>query len=446
MPYDNGVKFSEEKGGRSPLPARWPSAVTAGFLIAIALAACGSDPVTKLTPAEIAELPKFTIEPRHGPTPRRLVSHDIRIGSGAVMEPGDAMVVAWAEVEYGKGLTTGIGEGQPQSLTFDGVLTGWEMGMPGMRVGGRRELIVPPRLGDLPVTMVYQIDLLGIERPSQEQDDHHYSSAGESAPSGAPPIEVPTGPPPSHVVIRDRVIGKGPAIPPMTRKPRVEISTMYETAIYRTGTVVDDRWAIGNPFDTKFQPGLVVPAWEKGVVGMRPGGVRELIVPSNMAYHSGARIFVVKLLSVKRIGGGSQAANAPGTYKKLTKSRGRGGNEHVLTIPRQSGPPPRHVEVVDLRKGTGAQLRKRDAATVRYFDVSYPEARAHSRSGVYGPHTFTLDETVKGWTVGLPGMRVGGRRELILPPRFVYPRWRPSWGYAPYADVYVVELIGVRRR
>lgn len=116
-----------------------------------------------------------------------------------------------------------------------------------------------------------------------------------------------------------------------------------------------------------------------------------------------------------------------------------------LTIAKQSGAPPKHLEAIDLRKGWGTALTKNDAAYVRYYFVSYPEALKHSRTGRYGPRSYGLNEVVKGWEVGLPGMKVGGRRELILPPRYVYPRWKPSWDYAPYVDIYLIDLLAVER-
>jgi peptidylprolyl isomerase len=115
-----------------------------------------------------------------------------------------------------------------------------------------------------------------------------------------------------------------------------------------------------------------------------------------------------------------------------------------LTIAKRNGPPPRHIEVIDLRKGSGAAVTTKDAVFVRYFDVSYPEALERSRTGLYGPRIFALNEVVKGWDVGLPGMRVGGRRELILPPRLVFPRWKPSWGYTRYTDIYVIDLLRLK--
>lgn len=116
-----------------------------------------------------------------------------------------------------------------------------------------------------------------------------------------------------------------------------------------------------------------------------------------------------------------------------------------LTIPKQSGPPPRRLEVIDFRKGWGTALTKNDAAYVRFHLVSYSEALKHSRTGGSGPQSYGINEVVKGWEVALPGMKVGGRRELILPPRYVYPRWKPSWGYAPYVDIYLIDLLGVER-
>ena len=63
------------------------------------------------------------------------------------------------------------GSGQPVQLPLSGVIKGWQQGIPGMRVGGRRELIIPPSLGygsaaqaKIPAnsTLVFVIDLHGV--------------------------------------------------------------------------------------------------------------------------------------------------------------------------------------------------------------------------------------------------------------------------------------------
>jgi peptidylprolyl isomerase len=139
------------------------------FLVA-AITACGAGedsnavekPRSKMSAAEIAKLPPITIRTQHGPKPRGLVVHDLRQGSGAVMKVGDTMLINWAETSYGEGLEAAPNVRQLE-FTFGKFIEGWEDGLPGMKVGGRRELIVPPRLGDTGVTTVYVVDLLGIK-------------------------------------------------------------------------------------------------------------------------------------------------------------------------------------------------------------------------------------------------------------------------------------------
>jgi peptidylprolyl isomerase len=120
-----------------------------------------------------------------------------------------------------------------------------------------------------------------------------------------------------------------------------------------------------------------------------------------------------------------------------------------LTIPKPSGPPPRHLEIIDLRKGSGPGVPKNNLVTNRekvfisYFNVSYPEAREGPQTGQYGPRKYLPAETVKGVALGLTGMKVGGRRELIIPPKLVFPRWKPSWGYEPYVSIYLIDLLGM---
>ncbi|HEX3324411.1 MAG TPA: FKBP-type peptidyl-prolyl cis-trans isomerase [Solirubrobacterales bacterium] len=143
----------------------------------------------------------------------------------------------------------------------------------------------------------------------------------------------------------------------------------------------------------------------------------------------------------------AKARAAPAPHgPKLAMSKKEIAKLPKLTIAKRNGPPPKRLEVIDLRKGSGAAVKKKDSVFVRYFQVRYPEVLKRSQTGLYGPRSFGLDEVVKGWDVGLPGMKVGGRRELILPPKLVYPRWKPSWGYVPYTDIYVIDLLGVKRR
>jgi peptidylprolyl isomerase len=111
-----------------------------------------------------------------------------------------------------------------------------------------------------------------------------------------PKPKIPPGPPPSHLAVRDIKQGSGPAIP---RKGGVRIRTNYVALSYRTHKPLEVRWQQGGGFNIGFGPGIEIKGWEKGLVGMRAGGRRELRVPSNMAYGEGAILYVIDLLGVE---------------------------------------------------------------------------------------------------------------------------------------------------
>jgi len=122
-----------------------------------------------MTRTEIAKLPQFDIRAPNARPPGRLVIHDLRKGTGAKMRAGDSMLVDFAGVKYGETLhTTAATKNRPEKFGFDEVIEGWQQGLPGMKVGGRRELIVPKGLGDAGSTAVYLVDLLAIYPTARE--------------------------------------------------------------------------------------------------------------------------------------------------------------------------------------------------------------------------------------------------------------------------------------
>ena len=116
--------------------------------------------------------------------------------------------------------------------------------------------------------------------------------------SARPPhVAVPPGAPPKKLVVVDLRKGSGPAIPP---KGGVRIHTNYVALSYRTHKPLEVRWSPLGSFNIGFGPGIEVKGWEKGLVGMRVGGRRELRVPSRLAYKSGAILYLIDLLAVER--------------------------------------------------------------------------------------------------------------------------------------------------
>ena len=95
-----------------------------------------------------------------------------------------------------------------------------------------------------------------------------------------PEIPAPQGDPPSELVIRDIVPGKGPKA-----KAGDQVSMQYVGTSWSTGEQFDASWDRGGqPFPLQLGAGMVIPGWDQGLVGLRKGGRRLLIIPPDLGY------------------------------------------------------------------------------------------------------------------------------------------------------------------
>ena len=107
-----------------------------------------------------------------GPAPADLVIRDIIVGDGDEAKPGDTVTVHYAGVEYDSGEEFDSSWSRGESINFPlrSLIAGWQEGIPGMKVGGRRQLICPPALAYGPAgghflggkTLIFIIDLLKV--------------------------------------------------------------------------------------------------------------------------------------------------------------------------------------------------------------------------------------------------------------------------------------------
>jgi peptidylprolyl isomerase len=87
----------------------------------------------------------------------------------------------------------------------------------------------------------------------------------------------------------------------------------------------------------------------------------------------------------------------------------------------QDGPPPTELVITDLIEGDGAQAEPGGNVTVHYVGVDYETGEQFDASWDRGePIAFPLRGLIQGWQDGIPGMRVGGRRQLVIPPELAY--------------------------
>lgn len=106
-----------------------------------------------------------------GPAPDDLVIEDIVVGDGAEAVDGGTVTVHYLGVDYDSGdeFDSSWSRGQSISFPLGNLIQGWKLGIPGMQVGGRRKLTVPPHLAYGPAgaghrlsgrTLIFVIDLL----------------------------------------------------------------------------------------------------------------------------------------------------------------------------------------------------------------------------------------------------------------------------------------------
>jgi len=87
------------------------------------------------------------------------------------------------------------------------------------------------------------------------------------------------------------------------------------------------------------------------------------------------------------------------------------------------GEPPADLDITDIWEGEGAVAKPGDTVQVHYVGVAYSTGEEFDASWNRGqPLEFQLGtgRVIAGWDQGVQGMRVGGRRQLIIPPDLAY--------------------------
>lgn len=118
------------------------------------------------------------------------------------------------------------------------------------------------------------------------------------------------------------------------------------------------------------------------------------------------------------------------------------GTKPTIVVP--PGAPPTQLQISDLIVGTGATVKTGDKVTVQYVLALYSTGKEFQSSWGGQPVSFTLAEgsVIPGWVQGLVGMRVGGRRELVIPPSLGYGSNPPAGSGIASNDtlVFIVDL------
>lgn len=233
-----------------------------------------------------------------------LLVEDFVIGSGEEAKPGSEVSVHYVgTLPDGSMFDTSHKRNRPFAFTIgEGrVIKGWDQGVPGMKVGGKRRLTVPAELaygerkkGKIPPNsqLTFTIELVESVPPLPPPKD---ASAFTSEPLRR--IELERG-----LVIEDYADGEG----------RVAASgdkvSVHYTGTLDDGTVFDSSITRKKPLSFVLGKKMVIDGWDLGIAGMKVGGLRKLTIPAELAYGEKAKgkipansrlTFTVELMAVR---------------------------------------------------------------------------------------------------------------------------------------------------
>lgn len=112
------------------------------------------------------------------------------------------------------------------------------------------------------------------------------------------------------------------------------------------------------------------------------------------------------------------------TAVKVTPGPGEGDINKKPVIPKQTGADPKVLIVQDLIVGTGTEAKDGDTVDVRYVGVLRKDGKEFDSSWKMADNNFSFTlgggQVIQGWDQGVVGMKVGGRRRLIIPGELAY--------------------------
>jgi FKBP-type peptidyl-prolyl cis-trans isomerase len=232
------------------------------------------------------------------------------------------------------------------------------------------------------------------------------------------PMSTTTG-----LQIEDRVTGNGDAAQAGQTVTVHYTGWLHDPAAPEgRGRKFDSSKDRGEPFEFALGAGQVIQGWDVGVQGMQVGGTRVLTISPELGYGA-------------RGAGGVIPPNATLVFE-------------VELLPTPERP---KLMITDAIVGEGAEAHEGDSVTVHYtgwlHDAAKPDGRGRkfdSSKDRNEPFEFDLGTgmVIRGWDEGVQGMKVGGRRLLVIPPHLGYGARGAGGVIPPNATlVFEVELL-----
>jgi peptidylprolyl isomerase len=111
------------------------------------------------------------------------------------------------------------------------------------------------------------------------------------------------------------------------------------------------------------------------------------------------------------------------------------------------GEPPAELQITDIWEGNGGEAKPGDNVKVHYVGVAYSTGEEFDASWNRGdplPFRLGAGQVIAGWDQGVQGMKVGGRRQLIIPPDLAYGDRGAGNSIAPGETlIFVCDLVSI---
>lgn len=248
----------------------------------------------------------------------------------------------------------------------------------------------------------------------------------------------------TQLTVKDLVEGTGDPV-----KAGATVTAQYVGIGAESGKEFDSSWSRGEP--ASFSLTQVIQGWADGIPGMKVGGRRLLVIPGALAYGdnppSGSGIgknetlvFVVDLVPTPVPTPGPRVEGTAG----VTVS-GDATKTPTVTVSKQTAGTT-ELTIKDLAVGTSTEATTASTVTIQYVGVGGITGKVFDSTFTTGqPATIPLAQVIKGFRDGVAGMRVGGRRLIVIPGAQAYGANPPSGTSIQKNEplVFVVDLVAV---
>ena len=264
-----------------------------------------------------------------------------------------------------------------------------------------------------------------------------------------PDVVMPGGNPPSTLVTKTLVTGKGPTVASGDL-----LVVNYVGLLWRTGGVFDSSFSRGQPAAFAIGVGKVIPGWDKGLVGQTVGSRVLLVIPPADGYGDSGQpsagikgtdtlVFVVDIL-------GSYGANDAASGKPTPTQND--ALPAVTVLPKKPdiaippGDPPRKLIAVPVVTGKGPKVHTGDLVICQYVGKVWATDKQFDASWDHGQPVAVqigVGQVIPGFDSGLVGQTVGSRVLLVIPPAQGFgPKGQPSAGIKPTDTlVFAVDIL-----